>query len=488
MKLKYLFAIPVLAMAFSACDDIEMSDAKPVENPQLGIFSTDDLALSQAGYGESSAIALQTLADNGQQVVLGKVEKLENFPEDYDLVFDVEMSMTADFAAVASVNATVEDDMIVTTPGDVEAAIKTFTKDPNTQTVYARFAGYAANSLGTIRLGGPDYYCATYTYLITPFDPEQVYATAYNLRYRENANAEWKTMPFNKAAAGTSVYDDGKFSVLFNVAEPGFAWTVQPVGTNEIWGVDGEETNAIAGTLVTENAAANVISDAGPYMVIIDVLNMSYNVNIALDYVSVAFNTGNSISASQWNNFLRLYTTDHQTYTGTVRLYNNWFLAGMPEFDGVYFMAGDEAEYDEETLTHTGTLTRMATYDPEAKVTGVGNGLYYMTFNVIDLTYEYTQIEGLQLIGGFNDWNLETALDFTHKTAASQITHWTLENVTFNEAGEYKICVNRAWTLSYGGSADDLQQNGGNLSIEAGTYDFELDFSVQPNLLKITKK
>ena len=487
MKLKYLFALPVLAIAMTACDDIEMSDAKPVENPQLGIFSTGDLAISQSGQG--TAIGLQNLADNGQMVTLGTVDKLENFPEDYDLAFDVEMSLNADFAKVANVNATVADNQIVTTPGDVEAAIKTFTNDPSTQTVYARFAGYATNSLGTIRLGSPDYYFADFTYEFTPFAPEKVIGTEYNLRYRESANGEWKTMAFAKAS-NASVYDEGTFSVLFNVANPGFEWTVQPVGTNETWGVDAEESTAISGDLVTEGGVANVINDAGPYMVIIDVLGMTFNVNIALDYVTVPINTGatTSFTEAQWNNFLRLTTNDHKNYTGTVRLYQNWFLSGMPAFDGVYFLAGDTTEYDEETSTTTGNMTKATAIDPEAKLKVATNGLYYVNFNIIDLTYEYTQINQLSLIGGFNDWDLSTALDLT-PGSASRITHWTLSGVQMTAGTEYKFCVNHAWTLSYGGSATDIQQNGGNLVIEEdGTYDFELDFSVQPNVLIITKK
>lgn len=490
MKLKYLFALPALAAALVGCDEIEMSDAKPVENPQLGIFETSDLAISQEGLGESAPIALQTLADNGETVKLAKVTKLENFPEDFDLVFDVQMSMSADFAQVANVSATVDNEMIVTTPGDVEAAIKQFTNDPATKTVYARYAGYATNSNSQIRLGGPDYYCASYTYQITPMAPAQVMAAEYNLRYRENANGEWKTVALVKSNKDQSVYDNGMFSAAVTITEPGFEWTVQPVGTNEVWGVAAEEATAASGTLVAEDAQANVISGVGPYLVIVDVLNMTFSVSIDLDYVSVPYNTGSSITASQWSKFLHLIKGDNSIYSGTVLLYQNWFLSGMPGTEGVYFMNdGTEAEYDEETFTTTGTLAQLGEFNPDAKLAIADPCLVYMTFDMINLKYSYTKLNAISLIGSLNDWNLETAIDLTHKSSAAQFTHWTVSGVHMEAGTEYKFCVNHAWTYSYGGAVDNIVQNGGNLVMEEeGTYDFELDFSVQPNVLKITKK
>ena len=46
MKFKYLFALPIIATALMGCDEIEMSDAKPVENPQLPSITQNDFTVT----------------------------------------------------------------------------------------------------------------------------------------------------------------------------------------------------------------------------------------------------------------------------------------------------------------------------------------------------------------------------------------------------------------------------------------------------------
>ena len=213
----------------------------------------------------------------------------------------------------------------------------------------------------------------------------------------------------------------------------------------------------------------------------------------AFEYLTVPYritsaNIGN-ISQADWDSYLRLTTTDYVTYTGTMRLYQGWFLTSLPELEGFNFMQAPEtsATTDEETFVTTGELVKLPSYLDGTTMTAPTNGLYYINVDIVKLTYSLSQIKAISLIGGFNEWNLETAIDLK-QGSGSRIGNFTLSNVTFEEDGEYKFCVNHAWTLSYGGEADNIQQNGGNLSIKAGTYDFELDFGVQPNKLIITKK
>lgn len=46
MKLKYLYLLPIFATALIGCDEIEMSDAKPVENPQLPAITQSDFSVT----------------------------------------------------------------------------------------------------------------------------------------------------------------------------------------------------------------------------------------------------------------------------------------------------------------------------------------------------------------------------------------------------------------------------------------------------------
>ena len=49
-----------------------------------------------------------------------------------------------------------------------------------------------------------------------------------------------------------------------------------------------------------------------------------------------------------------------------------------------------------------------------------------------------------------------------------------LKNVTLSD-GEMKFCHKDDWVLSWGGELDNLTtKNGGNITVEAGTYDIKL--------------
>lgn len=477
--------MPVIALAFAACDEIEMSDAKPVENPQLDIFNANDLAISQDDLGVAAPIKLQSLADGNEMVKLAKVTKLENFPEDYALAFEAEVSTSSDYAKTQSLTVAVDDDRyVVAAPEDVEAAIKAFTNDPETLTLYARFKAFATNSSSTIQLGGPTDYYGEYAYQVTPMDAAVVMARSYALRYRTSADGQWQTMPFDKVNADASVYDNGEFEVSFEVATPGFEWTVQPVGTSEVWGVSQEGAAATSGALVATNGGAYTITTAGPYMLSIDVLKMTYKIDFALASLAVPINSSNwtpDIASA-----MRVSTSDYVNFTGTMRLYENWFLSGLPDNNIAYVDGGNMSTADGVT---TGSIVLATALDENArKMTIDSNGLYYVEVNLASLTYKCTKISEIALIGSFNDWNLETALAFTPGTDA-QVTKWTLEGANLKAGDEYKLCCNNGWTVNYGGSLDNIVLNGGNFNVaEDGVYDFEADFSVQPNVLRVTKK
>lgn len=214
----------------------------------------------------------------------------------------------------------------------------------------------------------------------------------------------------------------------------------------------------------------------------------------AFEYLTVPFGvsetqiTGGTVNFSS---YLRLTTYDYVTYTGALRLDQKWFLSAMPGFEGASFMQAPDTEVvtDEETGISTGQLVRVENYKTGTAMQAPDNGMYWITANVVKLTYELQPINTIQLIGAFNEWNTETAVEMTHlSSGASGVTRWQVLNQEM-PAGEYKFCVNRAWTLSFGGSEDDIVQNGGNLNLaEAGVYDFLLDFRTQPATLTVTKK
>ena len=97
MKKLALLCGVALALGFTSCDD-ELPNPPGQSNPQPEIFDSANLTLAQDGYGVDEAINLQALAEAGEKAVLANITELTDFPEDYDLVFKVDMSTTEDFA------------------------------------------------------------------------------------------------------------------------------------------------------------------------------------------------------------------------------------------------------------------------------------------------------------------------------------------------------------------------------------------------------
>ena len=52
---------------------------------------------------------------------------------------------------------------------------------------------------------------------------------------------------------------------------------------------------------------------------------------------------------------------------------------------------------------------------------------------------------------------------------------------TIDDDTELKFRANHDWVINWGGSSDDLTQDGGNLNVSAGTYLFRLYVSYQGN-------
>ncbi len=483
MKKLALLCGVALALGFTSCDD-ELPNPPGQSNPQPEIFDSANLTLAQDGYGVDEAINLQALAEAGEKAVLANITELTDFPEDYDLVFKVDMSTTEDFAKSVTIEVPAEFNEVDSVASVAASTINTavnenFTKDPAQITIYTRWAAYAVSDLSTMRLGSKDKLYAEYTYNFVPFTPDRILSTAYSLKYKA-AGADWAYMDMTKAVEG-SVYDNGLFTVQVDVLAPGFQWMVVPTANIQsqegLMGV--EDAAATGGPLIEgEGAVAGEINNNSPYLITIDVVNMTYKVTLAFEKLWVP----GGATGSSFSRVLNLATTDYVTYTGTLSLVTNWYLTAQASATGIVFMLdGEQAET--ETGVYTGALTQLG--DASGNKMTVKSGLYYLEVNLGTMTYKASPVNMISVIGAFNEWNTETAVDMT---PASRNAKWSVKDLEMT-AGEYKFCVDHAWTLSYGGDKDNITQNGGNLEIEEdGKYDLTLDFSVQPNKLTVTKK
>ena len=93
-------------------------------------------------------------------------------------------------------------------------------------------------------------------------------------------------------------------------------------------------------------------------------------------------------------------------------------------------------------------------------------GFYKAEVNLAEMTYKLTPISGIGLIGPAQagGWDTDTDLAYNPATRAWE---GTLELA----ADEFKFRANDGWDINWGGTTDNLTQDGPNLKIEeAGTY------------------
>lgn len=112
-------------------------------------------------------------------------------------------------------------------------------------------------------------------------------------------------------------------------------------------------------------------------------------------------------------------------------------------------------------------------------------GLYWMTVDLEELTWENTYIESLGCVGAFNGWD---AANNVKLTPNSTYTVWT-GTVNFGDGGEWKINANSGWDISLGTNPNNLEVGGGsgNMTAEPGTYTITLDLSRIPYHVSMQK-
>ena len=101
-------------------------------------------------------------------------------------------------------------------------------------------------------------------------------------------------------------------------------------------------------------------------------------------------------------------------------------------------------------------------------------GFYQVNVDLTTMTWNIVPITSISIIGGFNDWAGDVEMTYN-------VDEGCWECTTDEVEGEYKFRANHDWGINWGGSEDDLVQDGANLSIDGGTHTFKLYISYAGN-------
>ena len=150
---------------------------------------------------------------------------------------------------------------------------------------------------------------------------------------------------------------------------------------------------------------------------------------------------------------------------------------GQGLFRGFYYLNG-EYKFKPNADNWDGDYERLSGDDYEGALTpdgsgNVGNveaGLYLIDVDLAAMSYKLTALT-IGIIGNGGDWAND--IEMTYNTDAG-----CMEVTTELAAGEFKFRANHDWAINWGGSFENLTQDGANLSIaEAGTYKVQLFLS-----------
>lgn len=197
-----------------------------------------------------------------------------------------------------------------------------------------------------------------------------------------------------------------------------------------------------------------VIAGAGTWIVTLDMNNLSYSVGKPVLYMKG--------DANGWDGYDYLSGEDGVKFTGFMYLNQNGFkFTTAPDWSGTGYGANFDTAPDVANIV----ITEPA-------------GYYQVDVDLSEKTYTLTPITSIGIIGSASPNGWDSDVDMTYvpynKDTKEVNGYWEVKNITLS-AGEIKFRANDGWDISWGGELDHLTtKNGGNITVEAGTYDIKL--------------
>ena len=195
-----------------------------------------------------------------------------------------------------------------------------------------------------------------------------------------------------------------------------------------------------------------VIPGAGTWIVTLDMNNLTYTVGKPVLYMAG--------DANGWATNDYLAGEDGVHFTGFMYLNQNGFkFCTQPEWKGTNYGANFDTAPDAGNITMT----------EEA-------GYYKVDVDLESKSYVLTPITTIGIIGSAspNGWDSDVDMTYVpYNAETKELGYWEAKDITL-ASGEIKFRANDDWAINWGGDVNALTQGGGNISVDAGTYDIKL--------------
>ena len=427
---KILYTIGLCLLAASCSDDYK-DWGNPLSNAQE-VLATP--------FPATAVTAIDVKDLTGESVQFFSSDLASQYDEvDYTVtLYNADSTKTADIKADANGNVSVEE--LQAAIGTIYGFKPTDRTVPFTITAIAKKNGqaYKMESSGTITL--------------TPKAPiiEAAYYLTGSINGWDNTNTDYKL-----TNDGSDPYDNPTFKLRIPAPEDGsdIEFKMTPES-----GLGGDWSGCLTagseeGMFAYDNAGGNLVIKADPdalfYDLVFDMLDLTWSVT-SVGFNEFIYEIGGE---SGWGANHALAGNSSGQYVGFYYLDSEFKF--KPNEDNWYF------NYEKvEGSAYEGTLSDQGAGNIDAPEAG----FYKIDVDLAAMTYKLTAISSVGIIGNGGDWN--TDIELTYNVAGG---YW--EAYTDLAAGEFKFRANHDWAINWGGTLDDLQQDGANLSVaQAGKY------------------
>ena len=263
------------------------------------------------------------------------------------------------------------------------------------------------------------------------------------------------------------VYDDPFFTLTFETTKADQYWKIIPKKNGDagnIWAegvvgpkVDGDDS--MTGLLTNAAPKAGKIAEPGKYKLTLNMMDYSYTIEKVM-YDSFIYFIGSTDIWSSSDQKLALVDEETGTYTGYVYITD-------PNGGGLEFKFQRKAGSWDNAIGGKTFMTFKGAAIEKGDNLGVnaGEGVYYIDANLSEGTIEATKVESMSMVGDFQNWNIEGPTPMT----------WNAEEYCFEATNAgvtdvgWKFVVNKGWSINLGGSINNLEQDGANLTVAGNT-------------------
>ena len=281
----------------------------------------------------------------------------------------------------------------------------------------------------------------------------------------------WNTVSAKQAFkhSDKDVYDDPIFTLTFETKEANQCWKVIPkknIDAETFWaaGVVGPKIDgdvSMTGLLTSDGPGAGKIAEPGKYRLTLNMMDYSYTIEKVM-YDPFIYFIGSTDAWGSSDQKLALVDDEKGTYTGYIYLAD-------PNNAGFEFKFQRVAGSWDNAIGASNFVTfKDAAIDAnKGNNPGVnaGEGVYYMDVNLSEGTITATKVESMGMVGQFQGWDKEAPVPMTWN-AEEYCFEATMAGVT---ADGWKFIVNKDWPINLGGSIDNLEQDGANLTVAGNT-------------------